>query len=151
MTDVAGLRIIMFFDSDVTFAAGLVYREFQVDEANSEDKRAPAEGDRFGYRSYHLVATLRDDRAHLPEWHRFVGLQAEIQLRTVLAHAWAAIDHQLAYKQAEPGLSTSGQRLLSRLSAMLETADELFDRLRDSEDEFRAAREAEQDAREQGG
>jgi putative GTP pyrophosphokinase len=102
-TDAVGLRLIMYYDSDVDFAAGIIRREFVVDETNSEDKRAPTSDDTFGYRSYHLVASLNEFRANLPEWERFSGTQVEIQLRTVLAHASAAVDHELDYK-SDPGL-----------------------------------------------
>jgi putative GTP pyrophosphokinase len=143
MTDVVGLRVITFYDSDVDLVARIIQREFVLDDANTEDKRAPTAEDRFGYRSFHLVCSLNPDRAQLPEWERFAGTAVEIQIRTVLAHAWAAVDHQLGYK-SDPGLSNAGKRLMARISAMLETADELFDRLRYAEDEYRAGVEAEE-------
>lgn len=129
MTDRVGLRMVMFYDSDVDAVSGLIQREFNVDEANSEDQRAPVTFDSFGYRSFHLVFTLDARRAALPEWAAFAGVPVELQIRTVLAHAWAAVGHQLAYKHVAR-LSPKGQRLLSRISALLETTDELFETLR---------------------
>ena len=140
MTDRIGLRAILFYDFDVDRVVELVRKEFQVDEVNSEDKRSPTNAESFGYRSYHLVFTLDDKRSSLPEWKNFSNVPVELQVRTVLAHAWAAVDHQLDYKAA-PGLSNEGKRLLARVSAMLETADELFGRLRDVQLEHRVSME----------
>lgn len=140
MTDQVGLRIIMFYDSDVTFAGGVLRQEFVVDEVNSHDARVPDEDDRFGYESYHLVVSMKPERLALAEWREFDGLQVEIQIRTVLQHAWAAVHHKLGYKKAEP-LSPERRRKLSRVAAFLESADEVFDEIRLAEDQAQVARE----------
>jgi len=87
---------------------------------------APAE---FGYRFRHYVAELGATRFELAEWKRFSGLRFEIQIRTVLEHAWAAIDHALRYKR-EADVPREQKRVLFRLSALLELADENFDSLK---------------------
>ncbi|MFT4040800.1 MAG: RelA/SpoT domain-containing protein [Thermomicrobiales bacterium] len=128
MTDRIGLRAIMFYDGDVEAVVRIIRQEFTVDEVNSIDRRTPAAVESFGYRSFHLVLALDERRAALPEWAAFAGVPVELQVRTVLAHAWAAVGHQVAYKQ--PPLPPDKQRLLAQISAMLETTDILFDTLR---------------------
>jgi putative GTP pyrophosphokinase len=87
--------------------------------------------DQFGYESVHYVLRLGENRAKLPEWKQFRGLRAEVQVRTALQHAWAAIDHKLRYKRARSeALPPSLQRDLFRLSALLELADKEFSALR---------------------
>lgn len=140
MTDRVGLRAVTFYDSDVDAVASLIRREFNVDEANSVDLRSRAASDSFGYRSLHLVFTLDERRAVLPEWASYADLPVELQIRTVLAHAWAAVGHQLAYKRTT-GLSPKGQRLLAQLSATLETTDALFETLRNDQDQYRLRNE----------
>lgn len=81
MTDVVGLRVIMYYNQDVDFAAGIIRREFNIDQKNSHDKRIPDESDRFGYESYHLIVSVSDRRLELPEWKQYAGLKAEIQVR----------------------------------------------------------------------
>ena len=65
----------------------------------------------------------------LTEWEAFANIKAEIQVRTILQHAWAAIDHELTYKKTEEAPKNLRRRLF-RLSALLELADDEFSNLR---------------------
>jgi putative GTP pyrophosphokinase len=137
MTDLAALRVIAYFPADVERIGGLLEEHFDVDWPNSRRQDAEALSDRFGYRSDHYVVRLSDARVGLPEYARFGGMRAEIQVRTVMQHAWAAVDHQLRYKNASQ-LPPELQRRLSKLSALLEVADEQFAALRDEADSMEA-------------
>lgn len=67
----------------------------------------------------------------LAEWRQYAGIPAEIQVRTALQHAWAAVQHKLDYKSSiEAPLEL--RRRLFRLSALFELADEQFSELRDA-------------------
>lgn len=143
LMDIIGVRAVLYFDSDVDLVAEIIRREFNVDEANSEDKRSPSNEQLFGYRSYHLVALLNDQRAKSTEYAPFRNTPIEFQVRSMLAHTWEAIDRQMDYKKEDgQGLSPSGKRLMARVSAMLETADDLFNQLRAAENQVQAAKEA---------
>lgn len=109
--------------------ADLLNREFFVDSAHSTDKVRELGVTEFGYSSLHLV-TLSEPRSSLGEWSRFSGFPVEIQIRTVLQHAWASISHKLDYKAASEAPNQL-RRQLFRLSALLELADEDFASLRD--------------------
>jgi ppGpp synthetase/RelA/SpoT-type nucleotidyltranferase len=130
VTDFAGLRIITYYDDDVARAAEVVKSMLDVDHERSIDKGQALDPDRFGYDSVQFIVRLGDDRKHLPECKEFADLVAEIQIRTVLQHAWAAISHKLAYKSPREAPAVL-QRRLYRLSALLELADEQFISLRD--------------------
>lgn len=129
ITDLAGIRIIVYYNSDVDEAARLLHEEFEVDDARSVDKRMELAPDQFGYISLHKIVQLSRERAKLLEWRSCASLTAEVQIRTVLQHAWAAIDHALKYKAAAPGTNEFTRRLV-RLSGLLELADEEFAALR---------------------
>lgn len=128
MTDLSGIRIILYSRSDVETVAKLVQREFRVDQANSMNKIDLLEPDKFGYLSQHFVVLLGDSRKNLPEWAGLCDLRAEIQVRTVLQHAWAAVEHFLVYKN-ERDVPKMLRRRLFRLSALFELADEELDGL----------------------
>lgn len=129
VTDLCGLRIVTYYLEDVDRVGDIIQKEFDVDDQNSLDKSEAIDPDRFGYLSVHYVVSLDKGRAHLTEWRPFSGLKAEIQVRTVLQHAWAAIDHKLRYKAARE-VPTNLKRQLFRLSALLELADEEFAQLK---------------------
>lgn len=128
MPDLAGLRIIVYFDRDVDRAAALIDAELDVDALNSSDKRTELAPDQFGYLSVHKVARMNASRHNLSEWQRFRDCFVEIQVRTVLQHAWAAISHKLQYKR-EAEVPVEFRRRLIRLAGLLELADEEFDDL----------------------
>jgi putative GTP pyrophosphokinase len=123
VTDLTGLRVIVYFTKDVETVGSLIDQQFAIDWDNSVRQGADSDPDRFGYRSDHYVIRI-GDRARYPEWAKFASNCAEIQVRTVMQHAWAAVDHKIRYKSSD--LPRNLQRRLFRLSALLEVADEQF-------------------------
>jgi putative GTP pyrophosphokinase len=132
ITDFAGVRVILYYVSDIDKLSNLIDKEFLVDAARSIDKRTSLALDQFGYLSVHKIVTLSEQRSRLPEWTGMKELVAEIQLRTVLQHSWAAISHALQYKR-EAEVPDQLRRRLVRLSGLLELADEEFAALRESQ------------------
>ena len=90
ITDLIGLRIITYYEDDVDLIADILKKEFIIDDINSIDKRV-LENDKFGYRSLHYVVNLNKTRSGLTEYKKYKSLKAEIQIRSILQHAWAEI------------------------------------------------------------
>lgn len=135
VTDLAGIRVITYFSDDVDKLANIIEKEFDVDYSNSIDKRKKLDPDRFGYLSLHYIIKLREDRLKLTEYNRFASCCAEIQVRTILQHTWAEIEHDLGYK-SELAIPTEERRSFSRLAGLLELADIEFLRIRNSLDSY---------------
>ena len=131
MTDLVGLRIITYYREDVARIGEILKGEFRVDEKNSVDKITDLAADRFGYLSVHYIVWLSPARGKLAEWRQYAGIPAEIQVRTALQHAWAAVQHKLYYKSSIEAPQELRRRLF-RLSALFELADEQFSELRDA-------------------
>jgi putative GTP pyrophosphokinase len=129
VTDLAGVRITTYFADDVDKTAEMIRKEFLIDESASIDKRKYADPERFGYRSLHFVVSLRPNRAELPEHTKFEGLKSEIQVRSILQHAWAEIEHDLGYKSAA-GVPALLRRKFARIAGLLELADDEFTSIR---------------------
>ncbi|QSQ26155.1 RelA/SpoT domain-containing protein [Pyxidicoccus parkwayensis] len=129
ITDLAGIRIITHFSDQVDQIARVIEREFNTDATRSVDKRAERSLDSFGYTSVHKICSLKPPRTELREYDQFKGLFCEIQIRSILQHAWAEIEHDLGYKSvAAPPKSLT--RRFSQLAALLELADDEFTRVR---------------------
>ncbi len=133
MTDIVGIRIITCYLDDINKISHLIRKEFEIDEINSLDKSGTLNTDQFGYKSIHYIISLSSPRGDLPEWIKFKKFRAEIQVRTILQHAWAEIDHKIRYKNEED-IPIKIKRHIYRLMALLELADEEFQNLKYSTD-----------------
>lgn len=125
ITDVVGCRIISYFEDDVEKIVNIIRKEFDIDEENSVNKKAILESDKFGYLSYHLVCKISSNRLLLPEYEKYKDIKFEIQIRSILQHAWAEIEHDIGYKSSV-GIPKELKRKFSRIAGLLETADENF-------------------------
>jgi ppGpp synthetase/RelA/SpoT-type nucleotidyltranferase len=135
LTDLVGLRVVVYFEDAIDDAARALESIFTVDYSHSIDKLRFVDHGRFGYRSLHLVCTLEDEA--LPPEARF-----EVQLRTVVQHAWAEVEHDLGYKSRD-AVPAAIRRRFSRVASLLEIADEEFVSIRQAlESHARSAREA---------
>ena len=134
ITDIIGIRVITYFEDEVDIIASIIEEEFVKDSDNSIDKRN-LEMDRFGYKSLHYVVSLKDDRKELTEYKRFKDIKFEIQIRSVLQHAWAEIEHDIGYK-SDLSLPNSLKRDFYRVAALLETADIEFVKIKDQLKEY---------------
>lgn len=135
IADISGVRIITYFADDVDVVAKIIEEEFDIDRKNSVDKRAMLDPDRFGYISLHYVAKLPNSRLQLTEYRRFSNCNVEIQIRSILQHTWAEIEHDLGYKTKE-SVPKDIRRRFSRLAGLLEIADDEFIQIRDSLKEY---------------
>lgn len=126
--DLLGLRITCYFTDEVERVADIIDKQFHPDPTKSEDKRDKLGPTEFGYRSVHRVASLGRERTKLVEYERFKNLRFEVQIRTVLQHAWAEIEHDLGYK-AET-IPAPMRRRFSMLAGVLELVDYEFQTLR---------------------
>lgn len=135
--DLAGCRVITFFLKNVDQIDKLISSQFEVlDRANrSAFLRG---GERLGYESVHYVVRIHPDRLQWPEYVAFTKLKLEIQVRTILQHAWAEIEHDVQYKSADELPSTIRRRFLA-LAGMLEIGDREFQAIADSHEQLRAA------------
>lgn len=128
LTDLSGIRIVTFLETQAMQIAEIVKELFEVDHANSHDRSADLGEDKIGYRSTHFVCTLGKTREALPEYEGVGSLKFEIQIRTVLQHAWAELAHDRSFKFGQ-SLPTKIQRKLNLYSGLLEIVDGSFDEI----------------------
>lgn len=135
MMDLAGIRVIVFIERDIKKVEELIQQSFNVHLFDSADKSSSLGEDRFGYRSVHFVCDVGSARIALPEFKPFTGMQFEIQVRTVLQHAWAEIEHDRSYKLSGT-LPSQLKRRLHLIAGLLELADREFSSLTDEIEKY---------------
>ncbi|WP_291424572.1 GTP pyrophosphokinase family protein [Deinococcus sp.] len=124
VTDLVGVRVITYFESDVQVVSRLVEAAYEIDWNNSIDKSKMHDPDRFGYMGVHYVVRSGPSMAAFGGL-RLAGVPFEIQIRSILQHAWAEIEHDLGYKNRE-AVPREVSRRFYRLAGLLEMADEEF-------------------------
>ncbi len=128
ITDLAGIRVITYVESEANKAAEIFKKLFDIDFEKSIDKSTVLGVDKVGYRSQHYIAGFSSDRSKLPEFKKFSGLKFEVQIRTILEHAWAEIEHDRNYKYTGV-LPDEIKRRFAILAGVLELADKEFDNI----------------------
>ena len=133
ITDQAGLRIITYYEDEVDRVAEVITREFDIDTKNSVDKRN-TEPDRFGSSVLNYVCKHLEKRTSDVEYKKFAGISCEIQVASILSHAWSEIEHDwYDLKEAYPDAI---KRRFSRLAALLELAESEFLDIRKSRTQY---------------
>lgn len=103
--DLAGCRLVFYTNSDVTrfMNSGIIDQNFEVLEVKLHHPRRDAEDASDLYISNHYLVALRSERVALPEYAWFAGMRCEVQVQTILNHAWAEMAHDTIYKAPELG------------------------------------------------
>ena len=128
ITDILGCRVITFLSDEVDQIGKKVEEKFVVDWENSSNKKDLLKENAFGYLSLHYICSLPFG----DKWpDEICGKKFEIQIRTILQHAWSAIHHDIGYK-SDFGVPREINRQFARLAGLLELADDEFVRARDN-------------------
>jgi len=119
--DLSGCRVIFYFNDDVNafLHSGIIRDNFKIDWDKSKIHGpgvSPKEANDY-YIANHYVVELSDDRLKLPEYSEFEGLKCEIQIQTVLNHAWSETAHDITYKR--PDDSDFGKHVLEAIDDRL--------------------------------
>lgn len=136
ITDKAAIRVIAFFPRTIDEIDKMLREEFSIIERLDKGESL-VEEERFGYQSVHYLVALSDARSLLPEYERYRGVEIEVQVRTILQHAWAEIEHDIQYKSSVVIPRDIKRRFMS-LAGLLELADREFQAIQDADRDLEA-------------
>ena len=91
INDIAGIRIICSFTSDIYRIASMIAEQRDIRVIGVKDYITFPKAS--GYKSYHMIVTMP---VYLSD--RTVDTKVEIQIRTVAMDFWASLEHKIHYK-----------------------------------------------------
>jgi ppGpp synthetase/RelA/SpoT-type nucleotidyltranferase len=134
MQDLAGLRFVTLYKTEIPEIVRIIETLFPDPKRyNTKDRFG---NDQFGYSSLHFIVSPPDAWKGVAHLSRFMGLRAEIQVRTLSEHIWAECSHSLNYKSSlnvPPGI----ERPLHRLSALMEIVDSELDYIKKAHQDYK--------------
>ena len=116
LNDIAGVRIICSFTSDIYKIADMLSEQDDVKVLLIKDYMANPKAN--GYKSYHRIVTTPVYMAKGP-----VDVKVEIQIRTIAMDFWASLEHKIYYK-FEGDAPEYIKDELSECAKMIHTLDE---------------------------
>lgn len=91
VNDIAGIRVICSFTSDIYRIADIISNQSDIRVVSVKDYIVHPKAS--GYKSYHMIITIP---VYLSD--RIVDTKVEIQIRTVAMDFWASLEHKMNYK-----------------------------------------------------
>lgn len=143
--DLVGVRIITYFWEDRKRITEHIRQQLKEQYSFSpvEDKGKSPENEFTGYTSIHFTASMNPTRVsneatdrsdplfqhafETSDAHPFVG---EIQVRTILEHAWASIEHGLGYKTEVDLTSSMKKELRANKTHLIDFISKEFSKVR---------------------
>lgn len=130
--DLAGARIALYFPADRENVGKIIQQTFVLVEPPKQfpsDHFQPAYHKRFsGYWATHY--RLRLSEASLSDAQkRYADAKVEVQVASVLMHAWAEVEHDLVYKPSVGALSIDEYAALDEINGLVLAGEIALERL----------------------
>jgi len=126
MTDLVGVRAVCLLSPDVDrlCASLALHPEWNIEKSRDTSKEYEQAPEKFGYQSHHFEVRAKIDfdlgGVLIP-----ADTCCELQVRTLMQHAYAEVVHDSIYKSSW-GAPSRAIRFVSSSAALIETADHLF-------------------------
>ena len=129
--DLSGVRVALYFPSDRDKVENLIKENFVLEEPKifPDSKKSPSYTKRFsGYWARHYRITIND--VNFNDNHkRYLNSKTEIQVASVLMHAWSEVEHDLVYKPLNGNLSDEEFSILDELNGLVLAGEIALERL----------------------
>jgi ppGpp synthetase/RelA/SpoT-type nucleotidyltranferase len=104
LKDLAGCRLVFYTNTDVDrfLDSRIIFKNFVVDFDGTKIHHSVGVDRSVDqlYFGIHYRVSLSEERLSLPEYAGFRGMRCEVQIQTILHHAWAETSHDIVYHPA---------------------------------------------------
>jgi len=128
--DIAGVRVALYFPSDRETLNKTIENLFDLIERKEfpRNPKKPKLNKRFsGYWATHYRALLKEDHGLD---RKVTSKVMEIQVASVLMHAWAEVEHDLVYKPSTGQISEDELAILDEINGLVMAGEIALERLR---------------------
>lgn len=137
IVDLSGVRVSLYFPGDRDKADALISDLFTILEVKQfpEQSKSPSYNKRFsGYWANHYRARMNEDEL-IPAQKKYAAARIEIQVASLLMHAWSEVEHDLVYKPLQGTLSDAELSILDELNGLVLTGEIALERLQSAGNE----------------
>lgn len=129
--DKVGTRFVVLLESDTDVVCDVIR---SLENISCKQDKSPEELERSSPAAFDYVATHFVCRSDVDLVHNGIyvpaGIPCEVQVRTILQHAWSEVSHDTIYK---PDFRTSVkmQRNIAKSSALVEATNDYFEKVKE--------------------
>jgi len=133
INDIGGLRIALYFPEDLNDVEKIIKDLFAVKKTKRFPKKKGKLNGSYkktfsGYKAVHYI--ILSKRKNLDNYNKGLSsLKIEIQVATVLMHAWAEVEHDLTYKPLNGIASLEEIQILDEINGLVLAGDLALTRL----------------------
>lgn len=124
--DMVGVRFVVLLTSELELVQDAINsgQYWDAELVRHPDLQVDENPENFSYQSIHYLLTSKKDIDEGKVRIR-AGLTCEVQIRTLLQHAYAELTHDNIYKPTQL-VPSKAKRFVARSMALMETTDDLF-------------------------
>lgn len=137
IADLSGVRVSLYFPGDRAKADRVINNLFAVAETKKfpVQSKQPSYNKRFsGYWATHYRASMKEESLEKSKL-KYAPVRLEIQVASVLMHAWSEVEHDLVYKPLQGTLSDEELSILDELNGLVLTGEIALERLQSAGNE----------------
>jgi ppGpp synthetase/RelA/SpoT-type nucleotidyltranferase len=121
IVDLAGVRVALYFPGEIAQVGGIVNSLFDqvVPRKRFPNLTRARNGNRFsGYSAVHYLIQIKEHDLSEPQ-KSYAKVQIELQVASILMHAWSEVEHDLVYKPLAGDLSSDEYAILDQLNGLV--------------------------------
>lgn len=137
IADLSGVRVSLYFPGDRDKANSLIADLFTIIETKQfpEQSKPPTYNKRFsGYWANHYRAHMKEESLDKTQ-QKYATARIEIQVASVLMHAWSEVEHDLVYKPLSGTLSEEELAIIDELNGLVLAGEIALERLQSAGNE----------------